>query len=63
MDATTIITQIFLPVSLAIIMFGRASNFNQLLNSWSVSNVTDCKGFDTSVYNWDLPKPNFTNCN
>lgn len=44
-------------------MFGRTSDFNQNLSSWNVSNVTDCSGFDISAYNWDLPKPNFTNCN
>lgn len=33
------------------------------LNSWNISNVTECNGFSYEASAWTLPKPNFTNCN
>jgi len=43
-------------------MFYDASDFNQDLSSWSVSNVTVCDDFSKGTTAWTLPKPNFTNC-
>jgi len=44
------------------LMFYYASDFNQDLSSWSVSNVTVCNDFSNSATAWTEPKPNFTNC-
>ena len=41
---------------------GPNSKFNQNLSSWNVSNVTNCGSFANKTPDWNLPKPNFTNC-
>ena len=52
---------------------GEQSVFNQDLSSWNVSSVTACVNFNCfqlqnstviggQLENWNLPKPNFTNC-
>jgi surface protein len=44
-------------------MFSWTKNFNKNLSNWDVSNVTNCEGFSHGAFSWELPKPNFTNCN
>jgi hypothetical protein len=39
--------------------FDSAASFNQPLNSWNVSNVTNHSYFDASTTNWIEAKPNF----
>ena len=43
-------------------MFIFAAAYNQDLSSWDVENVTNCFGFSLVTPEWQLPKPNFTNC-
>ena len=43
-------------------MFIFAAAYNQDLSSWDVENVTNCFGFSIYTPEWQLPKPNFTNC-
>jgi len=43
-------------------MFEEATSFNQDLNSWNVSNVTNCEDFSSYATAWTESKPNFTNC-
>jgi surface protein len=43
-------------------MFNNATNFNQDLSGWVVSQVTNCTTFSDNTSSWTLPKPNFTNC-
>jgi len=43
-------------------MFEEATSFNQDLNSWNVSNVTNCEDFSLYATAWTESKPNFTNC-
>jgi surface protein len=44
-------------------MFSNNLSFNRDLSSWDVDQVTLCSGFSSGTNNWNLPKPNFTNCN
>ena len=44
-------------------MFSGAENFNQNLSTWNVYYVNKCSGFSNNSTSWNLPKPNFTNCN
>jgi surface protein len=44
-------------------VFKDASSFNQDLSNWNVENVTSCGSFCLGADSWELPKPNFTNCN
>ena len=43
-------------------MFFKAFVFNQNLSSWDVNKVTTCDGFIRNANNWELDKPNFSNC-
>jgi surface protein len=43
-------------------MFIFAAAYNQDLSGWDVENVTNCFGFSLVTPEWQLPKPNFTNC-
>ena len=44
-------------------MFEGAISFNQDISNWSVGTVTYCENFSTNTPQWELPQPNFTNCN
>ena len=43
-------------------MFYNAKYFNQDLSIWNVENVENCSNFFHGTNKWDLPKPNFINC-
>ncbi len=43
-------------------MFYGAKYFNQDLSIWNVENVENCSNFFDGATKWDLPKPNFINC-
>tara|TARA_Y100000817_G_scaffold109445_1_gene85637 strand:- start:317 stop:1414 length:1098 start_codon:yes stop_codon:yes gene_type:complete len=43
-------------------MFYGAKYFNQDLSIWEVDNVENCSNFFDGATKWDLPKPNFINC-
>ena len=43
-------------------MFYDAKYFNQDLSIWDVDNVENCSNFFDGATKWDLPKPNFINC-
>ena len=43
-------------------MFLNAKSFNQDISTWEVSNVLNCKDFDTGATSWVSSKPPFTSC-
>ena len=43
-------------------MFYDAKYFNQDLSIWDVGNVSECNSFYENASSWNLPKPDFINC-
>ena len=43
-------------------MFYSAKYFNQDLSNWNVDNVDSCDSFNEKAESWQLPRPNFLNC-
>ena len=43
-------------------MFYSAKYFNQDLSNWNVDNVDSCSSFNEKAESWQLPRPNFLNC-
>ena len=43
-------------------MFRYSKKFNQNLSGWNVNNVVSCSEFSKDALEYNLPKPNFTNC-
>ena len=43
-------------------MFFSAKYFNQDLSNWNVDNVDSCDSFNEKAESWQLPRPNFLNC-
>ena len=42
--------------------FFSAKYFNQDLSNWNVDNVDSCDSFNEKAESWQLPRPNFLNC-